>query len=84
MDVTTGEPKYGSTAQGYADDSCWSRGQALAKKYTTKKYPKSNGILIEGVYTKPGNHGVNECTLWGDYFYFEALIRLYQAWYSYW
>ena len=25
-----------------------------------------------------------ECTLWGDYFYFEALIRLYQAWYSYW
>lgn len=176
MDVETGEPKYGSTAQGYADHSCWARGQAwgiygfanmfnyvgenkyiessakladyflnhlpldgicywdliftegsleerdtsaaaitacgllelakhlplsdsrrikyeaesikmiqmLAKRYTTKKYPKSNGILIEGVYTKPGNYGVNECTLWGDYFYFEALIRLYKSWYSYW
>ncbi|BES83733.1 glycosyl hydrolase [Pectobacterium araliae] len=28
MDVTTGEPRYGNTQQGYADDSCWSRGQA--------------------------------------------------------
>lgn len=176
MDVATSEPKYGSTAQGYADDSCWARGQAwgiygfanmfnylgedkylessakladyflshlpadgicywdlvftqgsseerdtsaaaitacgllelakqlplsdsrrvhyetesikmvqaLAKNYTTKNYPTSNGLLVEGVYTKPGNHGVNECTLWGDYFYFEALIRLYKSWYSYW
>ncbi len=28
FDVETGEPLYGSTAQGYSDDSCWSRGQA--------------------------------------------------------
>jgi len=28
MDVETGAPKYGSTHQGYADDSCWARGQA--------------------------------------------------------
>nr|WP_024964964.1 glycoside hydrolase family 88 protein [Pantoea sp. IMH] len=28
MDVLTGEPRYGDTQQGYADDSCWSRGQA--------------------------------------------------------
>ncbi|MCM1130439.1 MAG: glycoside hydrolase family 88 protein [Roseburia sp.] len=28
MDVITGEPKYGSTHQGYSDDSCWARGQA--------------------------------------------------------
>ncbi len=27
-DVTTGEPLYGTTAQGYADDSTWARGQA--------------------------------------------------------
>lgn len=28
MDIVTGEPRYGNTQQGYADDSCWSRGQA--------------------------------------------------------
>lgn len=28
MDVVTGEARYGNTQQGYADDSCWSRGQA--------------------------------------------------------
>jgi len=28
FDVDTGEPRHGDTLQGYADDSCWSRGQA--------------------------------------------------------
>lgn len=176
MDVDTGEPKYGSTAQGFSDNSCWARGQAwgiygfanmfnyiddekyveasakladyfikqlpddmvcywdleftegsdeerdtsaaaitacgllelakqlpisdkrrsvyeeksveimksLALNYTTKEHPTSNGLLVEGVYTKPGNYGVDECTIWGDYFYFEALIRMYRSWYSYW
>lgn len=28
MDTETGEPKKGSTHQGYADNSCWARGQA--------------------------------------------------------
>ncbi|ADO47040.1 glycoside hydrolase family 88 protein [[Enterobacter] lignolyticus] len=28
MDVTTGEPRFGNTHQGYSDSSCWSRGQA--------------------------------------------------------
>ncbi len=40
-DSVTGEPRHGSTHQGYADDSCWSRGQtwgiygfALAHRHT--------------------------------------------------
>lgn len=28
MDTETGEPRFGSTHQGYSDDSCWARGQA--------------------------------------------------------
>lgn len=30
MDVETGAPRFGSTAQGYSDTSCWARGQAWA------------------------------------------------------
>lgn len=176
FDVETGEPKFGRTAQGFSDDSCWARGQAwgvygftlsyiytkdeafleIAKTlanyflnrspedlvaywdldfddtsgeerdssssailicgllemikyledgeeknyYQTAAYkilrslvenysgprndPESNALLLEGVYSKPGNFGVNEANLWGDYFYVEALIRATQAWELYW
>jgi unsaturated chondroitin disaccharide hydrolase len=175
MDVETGEPKFGRTAQGYSDDSCWARGQAwgiygfvlsylytgdwklieMAKKitnyflnripedaicywdliftegneerdssaaaiaacglmemsrhlpqtdeykrvyenaalktvrslkdqYTTVSCPSSNGILLHAVYSKPAGWGVDECNIWGDYFYFEALVRLVKDWKLYW
>jgi unsaturated chondroitin disaccharide hydrolase len=174
MDVITGEPRFGKTAQGDADHSCWARGQAwgiygftlnylytgewhyieLAKKlanyflnrlpedavcywdldftagpeerdssaaaiaacgllelakqlpvmdeyrnyyenaalrimtslaghYTTHATP-SNGILFHAVYSKPANEGVDECAIWGDYFYLEALTRLTRNWKLYW
>ncbi|NGZ74419.1 glycoside hydrolase family 88 protein [Saccharibacillus alkalitolerans] len=168
MDAETGEPKYGTTHQGHADDSCWARGQAwgiygfmlsylhtqdsellrlsktladyfaertpadgvvywdlvflagnaqerdssasavaacgllemarqlpagsaqrqeaerqafailtaLDAGYTTRDLPGSNGVLKHGVYNKPRGIGVDECTIWGDYYYFEALVRV--------
>ena len=175
MDVITGEPKFGKTHQGYADDSCWARGQAwalygfplsyaytgdeqfislakklahyflnrlpddtvcywdliftagleerdssaaaiaacgllelakqlpltdptkaayeqaagqiiasLAERYTTVNYPAANGVLRHAVYNKPAGVGVDECCIWGDYFYFEALVRLSRVWKMYW
>jgi unsaturated chondroitin disaccharide hydrolase len=175
MDVETGEPKFGKTAQGYKDDSCWARGQAwgiyglplsylytgapelieigkkitnyylnrlpedyicywdlaftdgaeerdssgaaiaicgmlemtkhmplmdpykalyenaslhilnsLIEKYTSKDCPKANGVLLHAVYDKPKNVGVDECCIWGDYFYFEALVRTLKDWKLYW
>lgn len=174
MDVDTGEPRFGRTAQGFSDDSCWARGQAwgiyglmlsyinnhdeillgeaqkltnyflnrlpedhicywdlsftkgeeerdssaaaiascgllemvkhlpltdegktiyenallkmvksLVENYTTRGL-NSNGLLAHGVYSKPGGLGVDECNLWGDYFYFEALVRLTKNWQLYW
>ncbi|MED5019473.1 glycoside hydrolase family 88 protein [Paenibacillus chibensis] len=175
MDTETGQPKYGSTAQGYADDSCWSRGQAwgiygfplsyrytgdaelieltskianyflnrlpadyvcywdliftegpeerdssaaaiavcglleaakhlpvldplkrqyenaallilesLIENYMTTHTPESNGILLHAVYSKPGNNGVDECCIWGDYYMQEALVRVTRDWKPYW
>ena len=175
MDVETGEPRFGKTAQGYSDDSCWARGQSwgiyglplsyiytgdaelletanklsnyfinrlpedevcywdltftegseerdssgaaiaacglmelskhlspdskyknvyenaalkmlksLVNNYTTVEKPDSNGVLLHAVYSKPGNSGVDECCIWGDYFYFEALVRVIKDWNLYW
>ena len=175
MDTQTGEPKYGSTAQGYADDSCWARGQAwgmygfplsyrytgdgelialttklsnyfldrlpkdlvcywdliftsgpeerdssaaaiavcglletakhlplmdpnrhryenaalsildsLIAHYMAKEVPESNGILLHAVYGKPNGTGIDECCIWGDYYFYEALVRVTRDWKPYW
>ena len=167
MNPETGEPRFGKTAQGFSDTSCWSRGQAwaiygfplsygytkdpellemtkkvanyflnrlpedevcywdliftsgpeerdsssvpivacglleliqylpsedsdrllykkvaekmigsLADNYTTKDCQESNGILLHAVYGKPQGNGIDECNIWGDYYYLEALTRL--------
>jgi unsaturated chondroitin disaccharide hydrolase len=33
---------------------------------------------------KPNRIGIDECCIWGDYFYLEALLRLTRSWNSYW
>lgn len=50
----------------------------------------SNGLLLHGTYVKHSNwnhmeeRGVDECNLWGDYFYLEALVRVSRPWEHYW
>ncbi|WP_234417956.1 glycoside hydrolase family 88 protein [Miniimonas sp. S16] len=177
-DPVTGEPLRGTTQQGYADDSCWARGQAwgvygfaidaretgnadslatavrvaeyfldhlpadgvaywdlvftdgsdqprdssaaaiaasgllelaplvagtdpeaaerysrqahamlasLAADYTGADVPGSNALILHGVYDWPKSIGVDEGTLWGDYFYLEALVRVLRPrWQPYW
>lgn len=174
MDIHTGEPIKGTTAQGYSDQSAWARGQAwgvygfalsyvhtedvsfletaahiadyylehlpedfvpywdlyfqsgdeyrdsssagilacgllelakhlpfmderrtryeetavkivrsLYENYTTKD-DVSNGVLKHAVYSIPHKNGIDECCIWGDYFYLEALIRLKSIWNMYW
>lgn len=57
---------------------------ALAKGYTTWNLPQADGLLLHGVYSKPDNRGVDECTIWGDYYYIEALFRLLYGSCDYW
>ena len=59
--------------------------KSLITKYTTKNIEYSNGLLTDAVYSKPHNSGVNECCIWGDYFYMEALVRMLKPeWKKYW
>ena len=62
---------------------------SLARGYTTNP-DSSNGLLLHGVYAKSSPYntvsdsGVDECTIWGDYFWLELLVRLSGDWKMYW
>lgn len=64
--------------------------ESLIDSYAVKSTEKSNGILMHGVYAKSSpynsvsDRGVDECNIWGDYFYMEALVRSLKEWKSYW
>ncbi|GAA0565010.1 glycoside hydrolase family 88 protein [Paractinoplanes ferrugineus] len=58
---------------------------SLIDGYSTAVQPESNALLLHGVYDKPKGVGVDEGTLWGDYFYLEALTRVTRPdWSDHW
>lgn len=50
----------------------------------------SGGLLLHGTYARASvnnpctNRGVDECNIWGDYYYLEGLVRLSTDWKPYW
>ncbi len=56
--------------------------KSLYENYSTKDIEESNGFLTEGVYHR--NAGARECVIWGDYFYFEAIVRLLSDTKTFW
>lgn len=64
--------------------------KSLTTRYEVKDPEVSNGLLLHGTYSKKTEFntchhcGVDECVIWGDYFYLEALMRLYKDWELYW
>ncbi|QAY64591.1 glucuronyl hydrolase [Xylanimonas allomyrinae] len=60
--------------------------RSLAKGYTpAADGVRSDALLLHSVYSVPGNLGVDEGSLWGDYFYLEALVRhVDPEWERYW
>jgi unsaturated chondroitin disaccharide hydrolase len=58
---------------------------SLAENFSTADHPESNALLLHGIYDMPRSVGVDEGTLWGDYFYLEALTRATKHdWKPYW
>ncbi len=64
--------------------------KSLVDHYSVKDPKISNGQLLHSVYAKKSpyntcnDRGVDECSTWGDYFYFEAITRLAKDWELYW
>ncbi|MET0956790.1 MAG: glycoside hydrolase family 88 protein [Cryobacterium sp.] len=58
---------------------------SLIENYTPATPEDSDALLLHSVYDLPKNNGVDEGTLWGDYFYLEALTRVaLPGWKSFW
>lgn len=64
---------------------------SLVQNYQVRDTNISNGQLLHGTYAKKTptntctNAGVDECVIWGDYFFMEALNRMHNPnWDMYW
>lgn len=64
--------------------------ESVVEHYAVKDLQESNGLVLHSTYSKKSPYntctpeGVNECNIWGDYFYMEALTRLSKDWNPYW
>lgn len=50
---------------------------SLIDNYMPKLEDNLEGFILHSVYTKPGNSGVDEFSIWGDYYFLEALMKIY-------
>ncbi len=64
--------------------------KSVVEHYAVKDLRESNGLVLHSTYSKKSPYntctpeGVDECNIWGDYFYMEALTRLSKVWEPYW
>ena len=59
--------------------------ESLAENYAAPENDEVNGILLHSTYGRLLGDGIDECCLWGDYFYMEALMRVIKPeWKPYW
>ena len=58
---------------------------ALIDECATDADSAAEGLLLHGTYYYAGRIGIDECCIWGDYFYMEALMRMLRSdWKKYW
>jgi unsaturated chondroitin disaccharide hydrolase len=58
---------------------------SLIANYAPANPEDSDALILHSVYDLPKDNGVDEGTLWGDYFYLEALMRVARPdWTPYW
>ncbi|MFT3783312.1 MAG: glycoside hydrolase family 88 protein [Nibricoccus sp.] len=72
------------TDRGRYENAAHTMLTSLSENYTSRDLPHSNAVLLHSVYAKGNGLGIDECCIWGDYFYFEALVRITRDWQLYW
>lgn len=58
--------------------------KSLVENYSTIGEPEVDGLIRRGSYHVRGNASPDDFTIWGDYFYLEALVRLERGIHGYW
>lgn len=64
--------------------------KSVYDNYAVKNHDISNGLVLHSTYSNHSPYntcshsGVDECNIWGDYFYMEALTRMSREWKTYW
>ena len=58
--------------------------ESLYENYTVQAGAESNGLLLHATDSKPHKLFVDECCIFGDYYYMEALVRMKKDWVMYW
>ncbi|MFM4783746.1 glycoside hydrolase family 88 protein [Aeromonas veronii] len=59
--------------------------KCLSDHMTSRDDEDCDGLLKHGVYAFALGKGIDECNVWGDYYYMEALYRVYSnQWRTYW
>lgn len=58
--------------------------KSMIRNYSNNDFSSGAPLLNHGVYSWHSGKGVDEGNLWGDYFYFESLIRFYEDWEIFW
>lgn len=56
----------------------------LSRGYASHPEDGNDGLLLHATYHLPKGWGIDESCIWGDYFYFESLLRLTDRFRSLW
>ncbi|WP_019424081.1 glycoside hydrolase family 88 protein [Paenibacillus sp. OSY-SE] len=58
--------------------------RSLVANYSTMNQPEAEGLIEHGSYAVLLGHSPDDFTIWGDYYYLEALVRLEKGIKGYW
>ncbi len=66
----------GDQSRGYVEAALRVAETLTSGEFLAKEKSREEGILLQGVYHRPNDWGVNASVMWGEYFFLEFVERL--------